>query len=288
LNEIEAARRDQLSAQFELTSLTPQRAGDPLRPQVEQMARAGDAAERDRIALAIVRKAAQNRFWDRAKRAAAEIEDANVRHAALSFIAVSQIADLTRAYSDDKEKDFEGMARFVTNADVPPMAAAWGMAQAALIASQQGKQQRAAELFDEAERYAERVERGSRQRVAAYAVVASQGVRVDKERAWRLLPEVVAAANAVKDYAGDEARLDIVAGEPSTAEAAEDLSIEADVFRLDRIFAIMARLDFEKAVVAARALQGKVPQALAHLAIARTVLDSKTTKESSEVTSQNK
>ncbi|MBV9959667.1 MAG: hypothetical protein JO360_14685, partial [Acidobacteria bacterium] len=93
-NEIEAGRRESLNAQLRLDSLTPERPGDPLRAQTDQLGRARDAADRDRIALGIVRKAAQQRFWDRARRAAAEIVDINLRRAALSFIALSQVADL--------------------------------------------------------------------------------------------------------------------------------------------------------------------------------------------------
>jgi hypothetical protein len=273
LNEIEASRRDQLSAQFELSSLTPERAGDPLRPQLEKLARANDEAERDRISLAIVKTAAQNRLWDRARRAAAEIKDTGAQRAALSFVVVSQIADISRAYSDDKEDDFEGLVTFVKGADAPPFAAAWGLAQAAVVAARAGKSQAASDLLDEAERYSALINMGTRQRVAAYASLATYAARLDQARAWRLLSDVVKAANAVEDYAGDEASLDLGGDENSTEDDGSNFNIEADTFRLDRIFATMARLDFEKALMEARGLRGKVPQALVHIAAARATLE---------------
>jgi hypothetical protein len=275
LNEIEASRRDQLSAQFELSSLTPERTGDPLRPQMEKLARAGDEAERDRISLAIVKTAAQNRLWDRARRAASEIKDAGAQRAALSFIAVNQIADISRAYADDKEDDFEGLATFVRGVDAQPFAVAWGLAQTAIIAARAGKTQAVSDLLDDAERYSARINMGTRQRVAAYASLTTYAARLDQARAWRLLSDVVKAANAVEDLAGDEASLNLGADEnPAEPDAGSSFSIEADTFRLDRIFATMARLDFEKAVTEARGLRGKVPQALAHIAAARATLES--------------
>jgi hypothetical protein len=273
LSEIEASRRDQLSAQFELTSLTPERAGDPLRPQMDKLARAGDDNERDRISLTIVKTAAQNRLWDRARRAAAEIKDTGAQRAALSFIVVSQIADISRAYADEKEDDFEGLVTFVKGANAPPFAVAWGLAQTATIAARAGKSQAASELLDEAERYSARIPSGTHQRVAAYASLTTYAARLDQARAWRLLSDVVKAANAVEDYAGDEAALDLGADEGASEDVPGDFSIEADTFRLDRLFATVARLDFEKALTEARGLRGKVPQALAHIAAARATLE---------------
>jgi hypothetical protein len=276
LNEMEASRRDQLSTQFELSSLTPERAGDPLKPQSEQLARARDEAERDRISAAIVKTAAQHRLWDRARRAAAEIKDTGAQRAAISFIAVSQIADIWHTYSNEKkneEEDVERLAMFVKSADVPPFAAAWGLAQTALIAERAGKPQMTSGLLDEAEAQAARIGTGTHERVAAYALIATYAARLDKMRAWRLLSEVVKAANAVEDYAGDEATLDLGADETSAEDAESPFLIGAEEFRLDRIFATMARLDFEKAVTEARGLRGKVPQALAHIAAARARLE---------------
>jgi hypothetical protein len=273
LNEIEASRREQLTAQFELTSLTPERAGDPLRQQMDKLARAGDDSERDRISLAIVKTAAQNRLWDRARRAAAEIKDAGAQRAALSFIVVSQIADISRAYADEKEDAFEGLVTFIKGANAPPFAAAWGLAQTAVIATRAGKSQAASDLLDEAEHYSARINLGTQQRVAAYASLATYAARLDQARAWRLLSDVVKAANAIEDYAGDEASLDLATDEGASEDVSGNFSIEADTFRLDRIFATMARLDFEKALTEARGLRGKVPQALAHIAAARATLE---------------
>lgn len=275
-NQIEARRRDMLSTQSGLNLRTSEREQDPLGPLLERRGQASDQQERDRLSVAIVKTAVQNRSWPRARRAAADIEDAGARRAALSFIAVSEIADVSRAYAEDKEEDFESVVKFVKGADVPPLAGAWGLAQAAVIASLKGKPQRASALIDEAGQYVARVDARTSQRVAAYGIVMAAAARVDTAHAWRILPELVKAANALEDYAGDEVSLDISANEMPEEATVAHFSVAAETFRLDKIFATMAHLDFDKALAQARALQGGVPRAIAQIAIARAALERKT------------
>jgi hypothetical protein len=275
-NEIEASRREQVSAQFGVDSLTPAGFVDPLRSQADQLSRATGSAERERIAIVMVRTAVRNKYWDRARRAAAEIEDAEKRRAALAFIQVQQIKDISAAYAEEKEDDFESVVKFVHEADVPPFARAWGLAQAAVIAARKRNAQTSqtvAGIINEAESYAARVAQGTPERVAAYEVVTTAAARVDAARAWGLLRELVKAANSVEDFTGEEVSFDLVADESSANDTRARFSVESEAFRLDGIFATMARLDFDKALAESRALDGDVPQAFATIAIARTVLE---------------
>ena len=275
-NEIEASRREQVSSQFTLSSMMPTGYVDPLRTESEQLAHATDPQERTSLALSIVRTAVRNRYWDRARRAAAEIDDTERRSNALTFIQVHQIKDILHAYETQQEEDFESIAKFVREADVPPFARAWGFAQTAMIAARKRDAQgsrSAAELINEAENQAARVAVGTPERVAAYGVVTTAAARLDAARAWELLRELVKAANAVEDFTGDEVSFDLSANEDSTAGASNTFSIEAESFRLDQIFATMAHLDFNKAMAEARALDGEVPRAFAMIAGARTTLE---------------
>jgi hypothetical protein len=290
-NELDATRRSQLSNQMEALSLPTERHGDPLGSETDQLSRAHDAATRDAILLKMATKAARQRLWDRARRAAAEIENVNERAGVQTFIVVSQIADITRAYTEDKESDLEGLERFVNNADVPHFAKAWGLAQAATIAARQKKDaQSVVQLLNEAEHEAALMDqgRGTRQRVAAYVAVTGAAAQVAQARAWELLAETVEAINATEDYNGDEESLELSTREGSTGEAAtaaavtegaERFSLDAGIFRLDKIFATMARLDFDKALMNARALKGEVPQAFASLAIARAGMEQNRSQE---------
>jgi hypothetical protein len=269
---IEAGRREILNSQIEVNSLTPPRPGDPLRPQIEQLGRARDAQDRDRISLGIVKRAALDKLWDRARSAALEIEDSDLRRAALSFIAVTQIADLLRAFGDDKEEDFDGMARFVRKSDVPPLASAWGLAQAAVIAKRKGDVKSARALLDEAVTYAARTPAGTWQRMAAYTAIARLALQIDIQRAWQIMPEVIGAANACENLVGDEDSIDIDTVGNDGDENVEQLNIESDVFRIDGLFEAMAQLDYEKALISARSLGRELPRAFASLAISKAML----------------
>jgi histone H3/H4 len=274
-SEMESARRDALDSQFKLTSLASKNQADPLAPQLGELTRASDKTERDRISLGIVRKAARELLWDRALRAAYAIEDGDMRRAALSFVAVSQIADITRAYRDDKEDDFEAVARFVRRAagDAPAFASAWGLAQASVIAARKGNRDEINALLTEGESYAARAEKGSRQQIAAYAVLLDAASRVEKSRAWDFLTELVRAVNSADGYMGDETALPTSAESIEGSELSEALSIESDAFRLDRVFATMARIDFDKTESEAQALTGEIPRAYARIACARAELE---------------
>ena len=281
--EVAAARRDAISGQMEVRSFSPEHRGDPLGPETEQLARAHDAATRDAVLLKLVSKAARQRLWERARRAAADIEDGQLKRAAQVFIVVQQIADLSRAFTEDKETNLASFTRFIRNADAPHFAKAWGLAQAALMAARLKKSgPEITELLNEAEHEADLTDegRGTRQRVAAYLAVTTTAAEISPERAWQLLAETVKAVNQTEDYAGDEDTLDLQAGvseeaDEGGAESAERFSIETEVFRLDRIFATMARLDFDKALTSARDLKDEVPRAFATLAVARAGLEQK-------------
>lgn len=275
--EMETGRRESLNAQFELTSMTGKNARDPLAPQLEQLSRAGDKYERDRISFAVARRAARERLWDRAQRAAYGIEDADLRRAALAFIVVHQIADISRAYKDDKEDDFESVARFVRRAEAPPFASAWGLAQAAVIAARKKESGDAVNaLLSEAQSYAERADKDSRQRVSAYVVITYAAARVKSERTWDFLSELVRAANSTPDYMGDETELPTSSGNLSEgSDLSEELMIASDSFRLDTIFATMARIDFDKTLAQAQALTGETARAFARIAAARAALEKK-------------
>ena len=275
-NEIEAGRREQFSSQFNASGPAPRGYVDPLRSLADELAHAPDSAARERIALSMVRAAAHNRYWDRARRAAAEIEDVELRSKALSFIQVHQIKDILHAYEDQKEDDFESIAKFVRGADVPPFAKAWGFAQTAIIAARKRDSrasQNVSELINEAETHAARVAQGTPERVAAYGVLTTSAARFDAPRAWELLRELVKAANAVEDFTGDDVSFNLDANTDSADEAEDGFKVEAESFRLDQIFATMAHLDFDKALAEARALDGDVPQAFAIIAGARTILE---------------
>jgi hypothetical protein len=241
--------------------------GDPLRSQSDELARAGDTAARDQVLLAIVKTAVRNRLWDRARRAAAEIKDPDLQRASGVLIAAATIGDISRAYREDKENDYEGILSYVRRSNAPPFVLAWGFAQVAEIAARKDGAARAAEIIEEGERVASAIPESTRERLAGYAVLATAAARYNKERTWILVREVVRAANSLEAYTGDEDSFELLEG-----GSAGNLSIDGSAFRIDDLFEKMGRFDFNEAVIQARALTSPTPRLLSMHAIARSGL----------------
>jgi hypothetical protein len=274
--EMNAKIPDSLSAEMSRRSLTQENPTDPLRPQLDVLSRETDEKKIDRLRLDIVRQAARRASWERARKFADEIKDEKLRRHAHALIAARQIAALTEAFKDDDAPDdFERAASFVAGADVPPFVRAWGFAQAAGMAARRGKRARANELLTDASRFAASTEPNTFARVVAYAVVTGAAARVERERAWELLASAVRAANAIEDLSGEESAVELfpVASSDEDDEDAVSFAIDADAFRLDELFATMARLDSTRAFIEARTLKGRLPRAYVLIAAARVVLD---------------
>ncbi|HVF26706.1 MAG TPA: hypothetical protein VM943_00615, partial [Pyrinomonadaceae bacterium] len=274
--QLEASRRDALAAQSETRTITSKNPADPLHPLLEKIGSVSDKSQRDSWRLVTVSAAARQKLWARARSVAAEIEDAEAQRTAQLIIRARQIENLSRSYAKEDLNAFERATAFVRDADVPPLLRAWGYAQAAELAASRGKRERAIELLSEAAIQAEAVENNSRQRVAAFVVVAKAAARADTQRAWENLSYAVRAANVVEGLTGDEAALDVLPSSEwlkTLAADGLDVSVPAAPFRLDGLFATMTRLDFERALTEARVLNGEVLRATVLIAVAHAELE---------------
>jgi hypothetical protein len=273
---IDAARRERLSAHMPTESLRQRNPSDPLEQFTKEMSDPVSRAERMGSRFRAVMEAARRRLWDRARKLAADIEDEDARRDALVVIACHQIKDLTNAYaSDEDESDFERAAAFARAADVPPAVRAWGLAQAAEMAARKASRARAAELLEEAASFAEQAEKGSAQRISAFVLLTATASRLlDPSRARELLQQAVRAANDAEEALDAGAPVEEAAQLVSTAsERRDELEDIFEPFRLDEVFATMARLDFARTLAEARILKDEAERAFATVAAARTVLD---------------
>lgn len=273
---IEGARRERLSAHMPTESMRPKNPSDPLEKFVEEMSDPVSRAERYGMRLRAVVEAARRKLWDRARKLAAVIADADARREASLVIASYQVKYLTETYADDEdEDDFEQAAAFAREADVPPAVRARGLAQAAEMAARKGRRERALELLEEGVGFALRADKGTGQRLDALAVLASLAARLDGARAWELLAEVVRAANAF-DAAAKE-----TPPPPAAPDAASLIQVDDreplekifEPFRTGELFATMARTDVARTLTEARALEDFETRSGALVAAARAILE---------------
>jgi hypothetical protein len=275
---IEEARRERLSAHMPTESMRPKNPSDPLEKFVEEMSDPVSRAERYGMRLRAVTEAARRKLWDRARKLAAEIPDADARREAAFVIVSYQIKYLTETFADDEdENDFEQAAAFArdADADVPPAVRARGLAQAAEMAARKGRRERALGLLEEGVGFALRADKGTGLRLDAFAVLASLAARLDGARAWELLAEVVRSANAF-DAAAKETPPPPAAPEAVSrllADGGEPLEKIFEPFRTDELFATMARTDVARTLAEARALEEFEKRSGLLFAAARAVLE---------------
>ncbi|MEO6394095.1 MAG: hypothetical protein ABIP75_19730 [Pyrinomonadaceae bacterium] len=251
------------------------RHGDPLRNQLDELEETTDAGERDGLLLEVVAVAARRRMWDRARQNADKITDAGRRRGALSYIQVCQIADLTRTAKEDKEADFFSFASFVRKADVSPLVTAWGLAQTALIAKRLNNNPAATALFNEASTYAGKTESGTYRRVAGYVMLANMILQHDQKQSWFVLPEIVQVVNSLNQYPADDNFLDLLPELAPSLGFNSDFLVSADEFRLDKLFAALAALDFDRAADFARSFGPRMARIDAVMAVAKVELSKK-------------
>jgi hypothetical protein len=265
--ELGAASSDSLSQTAERTSLTPSNHVDPLADDLEYARRGPLATARDAARQRALRQAVKLKLWNRAREAIAGMEDAELRADSLNVLAVCQVAAVGEAFEGDEDGD-ERAAQFVEQASVPPLTRALGYAQAALLASKLKRQARAAELLDRAREYAEQTDGGREARFVALLVVATAAEQADPARAWAWLPALVRAANEVNDAPADELGGGFrVPG----LEGAENVGVAEQLadFRLDELFAALARRDIARALREARALTDAATRSLVTVHAAR-------------------
>lgn len=271
VQEIGEARREAISSSMHVRKLTPDNPTDPLRGQLEAVARAGDDAARDQARFEAVSAAALRKLWQRGRQMAGEIVDARTRRAALQLIAAEQVKSLAEAYRGEEDADaHEEAAAFALAADVPAGLRAHGLAQAAELASQKGKKRRSAELFAAAVSAAAQTERGSELRVALYTALTRAASRLDPPRAWELLAELASAVNEVEARPASEEEADGCPGAlVETAVNSYCVELATPLPEPEEGFALMARLDLGRALSEARTLKGDYTRARALIAAAR-------------------
>lgn len=273
--DIDERRRASLASEMGLRRITPDNPTDPLGPLLEALPKLGpDNPRADSFRLMAVEGAAGRRMWDRAQTVAETITQPGLRRRAQLLITAEKLLSLGEAYSEREEQDYELAARFVRSAEAPPVALAFGMARAAELASKRSSPARAAELLDEAARYAERPPLGTGQRAAAFAVVALAAAGIEQTRAWESLRQFARAANSVPEHAGESL---LLASEDDRqalgGEHYRSLRGKLSAYDLARVFAAAGRLDLGRALEEARGLSDESARARALVAVARARLE---------------
>ncbi|MBV9928393.1 MAG: hypothetical protein JOZ96_25480 [Acidobacteria bacterium] len=242
---------------------------DPNRDRVgetlSRLDRAKTAEERDAVYVDAVLDAMRQKD-PRVEEFLSKIEDTDARQKLRAYI------DMEAAREAVNNKDVTEALRLARGNTLTSIQRAWVLTEAARLVSKQ-EPGRAVEILDEALAEAkERIDAASRERVSALVAVATQLYELDRPRTWEVMLEVVKAANAAKEYTGEDGRI-------STRFQTKNMSMAsssgAQSFDLNDIFNKLAREELQRAAALARSFEGEAPRAFATLAVARSVLDNK-------------
>ncbi|HEV3470158.1 MAG TPA: hypothetical protein VG148_12610 [Pyrinomonadaceae bacterium] len=269
--EIGEARRESVSSSMHVRKLRPENPTDPLRWQLDALARAADDAGRDQARFEAVSAAALRKLWARGRQLAGEIGDPVTRRAAFLMLSAEQVKSLGEAFRDEEAgDDYERAAAFARGTDVPAGMRAHGLAQAAELAAQKGKKRRAAELFAEAAGLAAQADRGTELRVALFSLLTRAAARLGDARAWELLAELASAVNELEARPVSEEEPDECPGvRVETAVNSYCVELATPLPGPEETFGVMARLDLGRALAEARTLKGDFTRAAALIAAAR-------------------
>jgi hypothetical protein len=251
------------SLRAKMASLAPE---DPNRDRVQEtlgrLDRAKTSEERDLVYADAVLDAMRKKD-PRVEEFLNKIEDTDLRRRVRAYVELQAVqAALT-------DKDAAAALKSARGDALTPIQRAWTLTEVARLLAKT-EPGRAAEILDEALADArDHIDAASPERVRALVAVATQMMQLDRARAWEVMLEVVKAANAAKDFTGEDAR---VGARLQTRNGAMTTSTNVQSFDLNDVFAKLAAEDLPRAVELAKAFEGESPRAVATLAVARYVL----------------
>ena len=246
---------------------------DEGRESLDRAERVADAAERDslyaRAALAAARKGEIT-----ARDLVDKIADSDLRKRArahVDFTLVSRALD---------KKDAQEAMRVLPSAELTHIQRVWALLEVARLFKKTDAN-RAVEVLNEAATVARRIGGSDGDHARALVGVASQMYDIDRGRVWEALAEAVKGANSASEFSGEDAqvsaRFTVARGGTTTT------NFTVENFDLDGIFALLAKEDIYRAVELARGFTADAPRAIATLAVARSVLETKKEAGANEI-----
>ena len=241
--------------------------GDPLQRMQERLDRAKTSDERDAI-YADYAVALTQDGDSRAKDLVDKIENTEMRK------NVKAYTDFQLLQLAVRKKDVAEISRLVKNGELTSIQKVWALTSAArfVVASERS---RATDLLEEALAESRRISGSDPDRARAMTAVAVGLADIDRVRAWEILNDVVKAANGAEGFTGEDSH---ITSRLQTRFMVVMSDATAEDFDLLAVFRHLARADLLRAIQLAKTFTGEAPRAVATLAIARTVLEPRSTR----------
>ncbi len=237
---------------------------DEAQENLDNSERTTDAAERDALRMNAA-VAAAHKGEIRARDLADKIDDAELRGKVRSHVDFVLVQNLLR------KKDSAGALQLIRRGELPRVQRAWALAEVVRLLQKVDPAQ-AAEVLDEADAEANRIEASDPDRARALTNIILLRFLADRGRGWEALTDLTKMINAISDYTGEDGEIAAVL---QTKRGVWATSERTTGFNLASLFAELVKDDLQRSVEAARSFTGEAPRAVSTLAIARTVLNEK-------------
>ncbi len=236
---------------------------------LDQIEHARTSTERDELYMQLAFYAAgKNDF--RARDFVEKIVDSEVRQKARAYI------DPSLAMQAVDKKQIEPALELARTGELTHTQKAWVFTRVSKLLAKTDRDA-CLGVLEEGAAEARRIDGSDSDRPRALFAVANALLTVDPSRAWEATFDAVKAANSADGFTGEDGG--ITASFVSKGSSSRR-SNSVDDFDVPGIFRALAADDFDRAVELARGFQGEGPRAVATIAIARSVLDSKQPKAS--------
>lgn len=230
----------------------------------DRIDRAKTSAERDSLYIQLTKLAA-NKGEMRARDYAGKVEDLEVRKQLQSYI------DASLAMYAVEKKLIDQAIELAQKGDLTHLQRVWVLTECAKLLAKTD-QQKAMELVDQAGVEARRIDVSDPALPRALVAVANALKMIDANRVWDATFDAVKAANSAEGFTGEDGQL--VLRFQSKGQSSIRTSTVGE-FDLAGIFGDLANQDYDRAVELARGFQAEGPRAVATIAIARAVLETK-------------
>jgi hypothetical protein len=241
-------------------------AAEAEQPLQDQIDHAKTSEERDALHFKLALLAVEKDDL-KARDYVARIEESEFRKQAQAWV------DASLAFGAIRKKKVKTALELLRIGELTHMQRVYIITQAAQLLPKTDHDQ-ALSLIDEASAEVRRLDGTGPDRPRALLAIANALKLIEPARVWDAVYDSIKAANSTDGFTGEDGGLSMQVASKSVIITRIEQAVDFDIAG---IFSQMAKDDYERAVELARGYQGEAPRAVATVAIARAVLETKKT-----------
>jgi hypothetical protein len=239
-------------------------AAEQEQPVQDQIEHAKTSGERDALYFKLALLAVDKDDL-KARDYVAKIEESEFRKQAQAWV------DACLAFGAIRKKRVKTALELLRIGELTHMQRVYILTQTAELLAKTDRDQ-ALSLIDEASAEVRRLDGTGPDRPRALLAIANALKLIEPARVWDAVYDSIKAANSTDGFTGEDGGLSMQVASKAVILTRIEQAVDFDIAG---IFSEMAKDDYERAVELARGYQGEAPRAVATVAIARAVLETK-------------